>query len=145
MRIKNLIASLSASLTTVGDQSKDHAGEGFGKVYTYKTDLELEVGDEVIVDAPSTGLTVVKVARVDTLADINMDAPFTYKWVVGKVDVDGHKARIEKEAELEKEFAAIKAKARKMRQIAQLKADLGFAEDEKCDELDALVAKINAQ
>jgi len=145
MRIKNLIATLSTSLTTIGVQFKDHSGEGFGKVYTYKTDLQLEVGDEVIVDAPSTGLTVVKVARVDTLADINMNAPFTYKWVVGKVDVEAHAKRLEKEAELEKEFAAIQAKVRKMRQIAELKAALGFSEDEKCEELDKLMAKINEQ
>lgn len=53
-----------------------------GSVYHYLTDLPLKKGDEVIVDTPSGGLTVVKVAAV--LADNSVTK--ATKWVVQKVD-----------------------------------------------------------
>lgn len=145
MKIANLIAALSTTLTTVGVQYKDANGQAFGKTYTYKTDLELEVGDEVIVDAPSTGLTVVVVTRLDSIADINENASYAYKWVVGKVDLEAHNSRLEKEEELAEEFAKVQQKVSRMRKIKELKEALGFKEDEKCEELESLLEKINAQ
>lgn len=144
-KISNLISALSSTLKTVGIQYKDAHGVAFGRVYTYKTDLELEVGEEVIVDAPSTGLTVVVVTEVHNLANIDSSASFAYKWVVAKVDVKSHAERLERQQELEKEFAIIQAKVEKMNKIKELKAALGYGENEECDELTALLAKINAQ
>lgn len=145
MKIANLIASLTSTLKTVGVQYKDSNGNPFGKVYTYKTDLDLEVGAEVIVDAPSTGMTVVVVVEVHDFAEIDENANFNYKWIVGKVDFEAHEKRKEKEAELEKEFAVLRAKAIKMRKIKELKEALGYGEDEECEELTSLLAKINEQ
>lgn len=50
--------------------------------YSYLTDLPLKIGDEVIVDSPSSGLVVVKVASV--LAEYPHNS--ATKWVVQKVD-----------------------------------------------------------
>jgi len=144
-QITNLIAALSTTLTTVGIQFKDANGLPFGRTYTYKTDLELKVGDEVVVDAPSTGLTVVVVSEVHTLADIDANAAYKYKWVVTKVDLDAHEERLAKEDELAEEFAKIQQKVTRMRKIKELKEALGFSEDQECEELSALLAKINAQ
>ncbi len=58
------------------------------KEYTYKA-LEtdnIKVGDLVVVDSPSEGLTIVQVTRVDAKPRIELDAPFSYKWIVQKVD-----------------------------------------------------------
>lgn len=50
--------------------------------YSYHTDLPLKIGDEVIVDSPSSGLVVVKVVAVSG----NYDGTSASKWVVQKVD-----------------------------------------------------------
>lgn len=145
MKTKLLLALLNTELKTVGVQFKDMNGEAFGKVYTYKTDLELEVGDEVIVDAPSTGMTIVVVAEVHDIADLDEKASFEYKWIVGKVDTEAHEKRLEREEELAKEFAVVQRKVKKVKMVNELKRSLGFGEDEECEELDALIAKITAQ
>ena len=56
--------------------------------YTYKA-LEsdnIQVGDFVVVDSPSNGFTIVQVVRVDAKPRIELNAPFSYKWIVQKVD-----------------------------------------------------------
>ncbi|QMV29725.1 hypothetical protein [Vibrio phage vB_VnaS-AQKL99] len=146
MKTKLLLALLNTNLKTIGVQFKDHNGQPFGKVYTYKTDIkELEVGDEVVVDAPSTGLTVVVVAEVHDIADLDEKATFEYKWIVCKVDTEAHKARLEKEDELAKEFAVIQRKVKQVKMIENLKASLGYGKDDECEELEALIQKITAQ
>lgn len=58
------------------------------KSYTYKV-LEkdnVKVGDMVVVDSPSDGLCIVQVVGVDAKPRIELDAPFSYKWIVQKVD-----------------------------------------------------------
>lgn len=146
MKTKLLLALLNTNLRTVGVQFKDHNGEAFGKVYTYKTDIkDLEVGDSVIVDAPSTGLTVVIVSELHDIADLDEKATFEYKWIVGKVDTKAHEARLEKEDELAKEFAVIQRKVKQVKMIENLKASLGYGKDDECEELEALIQKITAQ
>lgn len=61
--------------------------------YHYQTNLDLAVGDMVVVGAPTTGYTVVKVASVDeTVTGIETAT----KWVVCKVDDTEYTARIER-------------------------------------------------
>jgi len=58
------------------------------QTYTYKA-LEtdnIQPGDCVIVDSPHEGLQIVTVTHVDTKPNIDLSAPFPYKWVVQKVD-----------------------------------------------------------
>lgn len=63
------------------------------KTYVYQTDIEgIEEGDTVVVDAPSTGMTCVKVVSVEESADSVTRAT---KWIVAKVDVQSYKDRIE--------------------------------------------------
>jgi len=64
---------------------------------------------------------------------------------VTKVDLDAHEERLAKEDELAEEFAKIQQKVTRMRKIKELKEALGFSEDQECEELSALLAKINAQ
>lgn len=58
------------------------------KRYTYKARLcdNIKAGDHVIVDTPHNGLTIVVVESIDPTPNINLSAPFPYKWIVQKVD-----------------------------------------------------------
>ena len=94
MNQKHLLALLQSGYTTIevvfNDSMQDRLGSGRTntKAYTYKARLDddIEVGDHVVVDSPSKGLTVVEVTAVHKTAKIDLDAPFTYKWIVQKVD-----------------------------------------------------------
>lgn len=69
------------------------------KEYTYKA-LEsdnLQVGDLVLVDSPSSGMRVVQVVRVDPKPRIDLKASFPYKWIVQKVDMTRYNNILEQE------------------------------------------------
>lgn len=83
---------------------------GIGRSYTYKTRLELAVGDKVVVDTPSNGFQVVDVVRIDDEPDFEVDSLIDYKWIVCKVDVTEHEANQAKDAELHKEIAKVQRK-----------------------------------
>jgi hypothetical protein len=84
--------------------------------YAYMSDIDgIEVGDTLVVDSPNGGLTCVTVTSVKETADSVEKAT---KWIVSKVDVAGHKARLEK-AERRK---LLTAKLKKM-QAEALEAD----------------------
>ena len=86
------------------------------QLYAYLTDIEgVEVGDILVVDSPSSGFVCVTVTSVNETADSVEKAT---KWIVSKVDVAGHKARLEK-AERRK---LLTAKLKKMQEEA-LEAD----------------------
>jgi len=70
-----------------------------GMLYSYLTDLDLEIGDLVVVEVPSKSLAVARVGEI-----CQHDARAT-KWVVSKVDVDKYVQRVlnmRKAAELKK-------------------------------------------
>jgi hypothetical protein len=76
-----------------------------GRIYNYLVDgLDVQVGDTVVVLAPSSGLTLVEVISVS-------DKPEGTKYIVDKVDLSAHKARIEK----------IELKAKLMKELVQRK------------------------
>jgi len=104
--------------------------------YAYLCDIPgIAVGDHVVVDSPSNGLTVVKVVQIgDTVENVTKAT----KWIVDKVDVSAHKARLARierkkllEAQLEK---ALEEELRKDRYARLAQADAALA---------ALVAEYN--
>lgn len=96
MKHKHLIALLQAGYTTI-----QVTFVGYAKPYTYKAPASagIEAGDKVIVDSPTSGLTVVDVVSVDATPRIDLDADFTYKWIVQKVDMAAYQRTIDLEAE----------------------------------------------
>lgn len=72
---------------------------GSSKTYTYKVkrDFDLQAGDWVVVESPSTGLTVVKVVEVHSEPAIDLDSGITYKWIVDKVDLQRYQSIREQE------------------------------------------------
>lgn len=86
---------------------------GYGyKEYNFKCDIpDIKVGDMVIVD--SSGYQVVKVVSVDE----NSDYPAT-KWVVAKVDMSHHLAKIEKDKKIAEVKKKLNAKKKELQDIA---------------------------
>jgi len=84
--------------------------------YAYLTDIEdVHVGDTLVVDAPTSGYTCVKVVSVEETVESIEKAT---KWVVCKVDTAAYRERLEK---IEKR-KLLTAKLKKMQQEA-LEAD----------------------
>lgn len=71
------------------------------QTYTYKApkSYALVVGDKVIVDSPSVGYTVVTVVNVHPMPRIDINAKYTYKWIVQKVDDSEYRAQMARELE----------------------------------------------
>ena len=69
------------------------------KTYTYKArkSLDLQEGDKVIVDSPHTGLTIVTVTDVHPFAKIDINATYSYTFIVQKIDTALYKYQVEKE------------------------------------------------
>lgn len=110
---------------------------GSVKTYVYQTDIEgIEVGDTVVVDAPSSGMTCVKVVSVEESADSVTRAT---KWIVAKVDVQSYKDRLE----ADKRRATIIAKLRK-RQAMILENNMYAQLAEMDPEAKALVEELKS-
>lgn len=83
-----------------------------GQHYNYLTDIDFKEGDFAVVDAPKTGLTVVKVVGFGT-----EEYSKATKWIVDRVDVapyEERKAKEARKAELLKLMEAEAAKASKL-------------------------------
>lgn len=50
------------------------------------------------MDSPSKGLVVVEVVGTDKAPRIDLDADFTYKWIVQKVELKAYEEQLEREA-----------------------------------------------
>lgn len=102
MNPNHLISLLQANYQTIGVHCKDsRTGAPTEKEYTYKAPdaMELEVGDEVIIESPYAGMVVAIVSRLDGYAAIDLSREYAYKWVVQKVEVEAYHARRKAEQE----------------------------------------------
>lgn len=88
------------------------------QTYTYKTLLPLEVDDFVVVDTPSKGFQVVQVREVLTPFEVDLNVPFSYKWVVQKIDT----AHYTEVRAMEKEVRVFVNKAKSKQAIEVAKA-----------------------
>ena len=96
---RHLLSLLQTGFTTIKVKFADNSNHDNrpGKEYTYKIQGPCFAGDWVVVDSPANGLVVVRVMSVDEAPRIDLDAEYTYKWVVQRVDVTAYKDRLEKE------------------------------------------------
>jgi len=90
--------------------------------YTYKApkDAGIAVDDAVVVESPSNGLCIVRVVEVHQTPQIDLDAPFEYKWIVQKVDRTGYDERVARE----RKFADMMLEVERTRQREQLMNDM---------------------
>lgn len=132
-----VIAGLAESIFSVDIQFKDYQGCGMGGVYTYlSTDKSVKVGDTVVVDSSSTGLTCVLVVSVSD--DYNVSAKG--KFIVSKVDTKPYKKAMERLDKVRTHVEELQAKAAKKKQMHQLVEDLG---EEGVEELTVLLKTFN--
>ena len=69
-------------------------GAQTGYTYLMPYAMDLRVGDAVVVPVTGNGFKIGQVIAVDAQPDLNLDAPFQYKWVVGKVDFQAYNERL---------------------------------------------------
>lgn len=94
--------------------------------YSYKSTVQYQAGDRVVVDSPTDGLVVVTVVSSTRGLDVAAAGFAQYKWIVSLVDV----AEYERLKGIEIDFLAkAKREAQKRKAIAQL-AELGVSADE---------------
>ena len=75
------------------------------KLYTYKTSLPVVEGDFAVVEVKNE-LTIVKVMKVDTVPQIDVDADYSYKWLVQRVDRTAYDNTLAVEQNFEKAITA---------------------------------------
>lgn len=151
----NLLNLLQSGFVTIKVRFK--RDQGFSsRDYTYKApaSMGIAVGDEVIVDSPSSGMVVVEVMEVDEFGTIDYTAQHSYKWVVQKVDTTAYKIRSEVEKKAYKLLAQAKANLARDQYLGEINGlfgqsmniigDLGNQTASKCFlEARTLLAELN--
>lgn len=99
--------------------------------YTYKTTLDVEVGDILLVET-NAGLAKVVVRDILDITDVDLDA-YEYKWVVQKVDFTYFEQCKEAEA------AVLKVLREKQRRHVAKQAVDGLLTDDEHEQVKALV------
>lgn len=95
------------------------------KNYHYKTILDVQPGDKVVVDAPSTGYTVLDVVEVIPALETELSYNFQIKWVVDKVDVEQYEKVQLMEREATKTLNQLKYTRRRKELLEDLKSEVG--------------------
>ncbi|KZR59135.1 hypothetical protein [Pseudobacillus badius] len=80
------------------------------KRYEFKTDLELSVGDVVVVDA-TPGISVA------TVVGLKDTSKLATKWVIQKVDLTVHEERLAKEKKLKEIREKMEARRKELQEI----------------------------
>lgn len=92
-----------------------------GQRYTFKTHLNVEVDDFVVVET-AKGMSVVKVVAVDVEPEIDGDSKYSYRWGFQKVENSTLDKLLASEGELVKEI-----KKKQLNHFrSQVKAQLGM-------------------
>jgi hypothetical protein len=110
MQELNLILGQNENFTfvTVVFDNQLEVVDGIGaKKYVYKTTLQLEKSDKVIVEADGR-LKVVTVHEVDVGGEIDLTAYNGYKWIVDKIDLDYYNNCLEVERNVRRNLNKLK-------------------------------------
>lgn len=102
-------------------------------VYTFKADasMNIAVGDWVLVDA-SGRPKVVRVVEVHDYPQIDAEMPFTYRWVIQKIDFSGYQRRVLEDKYLAKildRLAFIKNRQALMKRLSLVQEEDGELRD----------------
>ena len=95
--------------------------------YTYKalSDEGIVAGDSVVVNSPRDGLVCVEVQEVLDSSAIDMNAPFTYQWIVQKVKTERYKETLEREAKIRKVLQNAELRKARAEAVEAFKLSLG--------------------
>lgn len=109
---------------------------GASNTYTYKTTLDLQVDDFVVVETPSNGFQVVQVVEVASADEFELTYSGKLKWVVSKVDTDYYEEVRTMEREANKHLNKAKRIKARREHLAALTEELG---EEELNEVKKLV------
>lgn len=124
MKTKNIAAVLMDNCKTIGVQF-----ESQGKVYTYKTTEDFEVGDKAVVKARGM-LQIVDVVEVHKVAQIDVDSNIQYQWIVQKVDMTNYETLNSREQEFNDHLLEVQQKSVVQNAKTMLAESLGVGLDE---------------
>lgn len=80
-----------------GEIALNETSEQSAFTYKVRKDSGIKVDDAVIVESPQNGLQIVRVVEVHDTPQIDLDAPFEYKWIIQRVDRTEHDEQVAKE------------------------------------------------
>lgn len=132
--IENLISSLQDNVQLV-----ECTFQASNKLYTYKVPKDWAVveGDQLVVDSPINGATIVDVSKVtDKQVDVTSD--FIYKWAMCKVDRTEYNARLAAEQEAAETLKELRRKNQQKKLLEELLGDLG-------EEAEAVISKVRSR
>jgi SepF-like predicted cell division protein (DUF552 family) len=95
--------------------------------YTYKalTSMGIEVGDTVVVDSPSSGMTLVEVKEVEDFKTLDPSLYNGYKWIVGKLNVADYTSVREREEKFRAQLEELRTKAKHKAMLTKLAEEVG--------------------
>jgi hypothetical protein len=124
------VALLSEELIAVKVRFKWSNGELSPKQYSYVSTIDLQVGDEAVVNSPFGGYKVVVVEEVTT-PGIHIDADFESKFIVQRVDKEADEARQKAVAELKRELS----EQERQKALKKLKKAFGIKQDDRLSKI----------
>ncbi len=141
MKSRHLLALLQTGFTTIqvefveGEVKLNTEQRYIKKQYTYKARLDdnLVVDDYAVVMSPTRGLALVQVKQVDKVPKIDVDAPWTYKWIVQKVDLASYNAILAQEQQFEE--AMLEVERTQQREALLKQYTEGFPEGSQARQL----------
>ena len=92
--------------------------------YVYKTVLDLEFGDSVVVNV-SGKLKVATVTEIHKVPRLDMDSQLEYKWIIQKVDTTKYDELLKLESEFQDKLTEIVQQDLREKAIDMLRVKLG--------------------
>jgi hypothetical protein len=109
------------------------------KTYTYKAKLgQVVVGDYVTVMAPGNVLKVCEVLEVHDEPELNLNAEYSYKWIVSLIDLQPYADTLQKERDFSKKVLRVERVHQRNIFIAKFKESFGLTSD-STDLVDSLI------
>lgn len=122
MKTHNIAALLMESCKTVSVTFEVNLKNS--TAYVYKTVLDLEFGDSVVVNV-SGKLKIATVTEIHKVPRLDMDSQLEYKWIIQKVDTTKYDELLKLESEFQDTLMEIVQQDLREKAIDMLRVKLG--------------------
>lgn len=125
MRQNHILSLLQTDYATVLVSYKLDSTQGDGALYTFKTRTFLMPGDLVVVPNIEQGFKIVRVVEYQEEPVIDLDAPYDYRWIVQRINIESYIAVVANEKEAIRKLCRVEAVTQRNKAIENLKVLLG--------------------
>jgi len=141
LKHRQLLAALQTGYTTC-----EVKFENTNRHYTYKIPLswDLQPRDQIIVESPTSGYTIVEVQGVHDEPHIDFDGQYSYKWAVCKVDDKQYKQIAEWELTFLKKLEQLERKQKRTELQENVRRDFALDGWKAESDYDNLVRELEA-